>query len=311
MNYNYAIIGDVTCDLNDELRTRFEVDGYIKGHITTPGGEERQSVIEWDFTTSQNFYSSLKSRKQGYVTAPASKEEIIAGWETFLTKGLDILAICISSALSVTYNLMINAKKELLNKYPGRKIFVVDSQKYSVALGLLVIKACDLRKKGLSIEENAETLNQIKNTIHQMGTMDDLFFVASKGRLTHSKAFLGTLVGIKPLGDFDSNGMVTVLTKAKGYEKAYKIIVEYIKKTIINPEEQIIIVAQTLREKQADVLAELIKEHIKPKEIIFSDIYPANGVNIGPGLMSAYYWGTPISDLSRETEIMKNITEKL
>jgi DegV family protein with EDD domain len=309
MSYSYAIFSDVTCDLSSELRERFEVDGYIKGHITVPGGQEIDSKLEWDFTNPQDFYASLKSHQHVYKTAPASAEEIAGTWETFLADGRDVLALSISGKLSVTYNLMVNAQKNLEAKYPKRKIMVIDSRKYSVALGLLTIKACELRKQGLSIEENAAQLNEIKKTVHQMGTMDDLFFVASKGRISHSKAFLGTLVGIKPMGDFDSDGMVTVLAKVKGFEKAHSVTVEYIKKTIVQPENQVIIVAQTLREKQAEILAGLIKEHIKPREVILSDIYPASGINVGPGLLAAYYFGTPISDLAYETELMKSIIE--
>ena len=311
MGYSYAIIGDVTCDLSKEMRERFEVDGYIKGHITIPGGKEVPSLLEWDSTNARDFYTSLKSRRHDYSTAPASAEEIADCWEAFLSEGKDILALSISSAMSVTYNLMVNAQKTLQGKYPERKIIVVDSRKYSSALGLLVIKACELRKSGLSIEDNAGRLEQIKSTIHQMGTLDDLFFIASQGRVSHPKAFLGTLVGIKPMGDFDSDGMVTVLAKVKGYEKAYKVTIEYIKKTITHPEDQIVLVAQTLREKQADVLAGLIREKIGPREVILTDVYPASGVNLGPGLLGAYYTGSPITDLARETEIMKSILENI
>jgi len=144
-----------------------------------------------------------------------------------------------------------------------------------------------------------------------MGTMDDLFFVASKGRVSHPKAFMGTLVGIKPMGDFDTDGMVTVLAKVKGYEKAYKVIIEYMKRTGVELEGQTVIVAQTLREKQAEALARIIEESIKPKEIIMSDVYPATGVNLGPGLCAAYYLGTPISDLVNETAIMQSILENI
>ncbi|MDR0491462.1 MAG: DegV family protein [Oscillospiraceae bacterium] len=305
MEARYAIIGDVTCDLSLELRERFGIDGYTTGHITIPGGKEIDSKLEWDFTNPKDFYSSLKSKGDVYKTSSASMEEIAAYWETYLAEGKDVLALSISGKLSVTYNLMINAQKMLQDKYPARKIVVVDSRRYSVALGILTIKACQLRGQGLSIEENADKLNKMKNEIHQMGTMDDLFFVASKGRISHPKAFLGTLVGIKPMGDFDSEGMVTVLAKVKGYEKAHKAIIGYIEKTITDASEQIIIVAHTMRADQAGALVGKIKESIRPKEVILSDVYPASGINIGPGLLAAYYFGSEITDLAKETEIME------
>jgi len=307
MGNGYAIIGDVTCDLNEELRQRFGLDNYMMGHITKPDGTEVRSKLEWDFTTPKEFYSAIKSNKDTYKTASASVEEMVECWGGYLAEGKDVLALTISSTLSVTYNLMLNAQKKLQEKYPERKVFVIDSRKYSSALGLLTIKACQLREQGLTIEENAAKLEEMKNEIHQMGTMDDLFFVASKGRLSHSKAFMGTLVGVKPMGDFNSDGMVTVLAKVKGYEKAYKVILEYLAKTIKDAEGQIVMVAHSMREEQAKTLAKLIEERIHPKEVVISDIYPPCGINVGPGLLAAYYFGDPITDLARETEIMKNI----
>ena len=313
MGANYAILCDVTCDLSRELRERFGIDGYMSGHLTLPGGVEVDSKLEWDSISQspRDFYTSLKSHHHDYKTAPASTEEIAAFWDGYLSEGRDILAISLSSKLSVTYNLMVNAQKALQTKYPERKILVVDSKKYSVASGLLAIMACQLRGQGMSIEENAAALDRQKASIHQMGSIDDLFYVASQGRVSHAKAFMGTLVGIKPLGDFDSDGMITVLAKVKGFEKVYAVVIEYIKKTIVQPENQLIIVAQTLREKQAVILADLIKERVKPKELILSDIYPASGVNTGPGVLGAYYFGTPISDLAYEKDVMKSILEKL
>ncbi|MCL2675424.1 MAG: DegV family EDD domain-containing protein [Firmicutes bacterium] len=311
-NKNYAVIGDVLCDLSEDLRKRFGVDGYLKGHMTVPAGKEERELpttLDWSYMPQTEFYAHLKANKKVYKTAPASAEETVEYLEPFLAAGRDVLILSISSKLSVSYNLMLNAKKTLEAKYPNRKVIVVDSLKYSSGLGLLVIKACELRDKGLTIEENAAELDRVKSTVHQMGAMDDLFFVASKGRITHAKAFMGTLVGVKPMGDFNADGMVTVLAKVKGYDKAYKAIVEYIKRTIVEPENQIIIVAQTVREKHQAILAKMIEEQIKPKEIILSDIYPADGINVGPGLLAAYYYGTPITDLARETEVIKQVIE--
>ncbi|MCL2861123.1 MAG: DegV family EDD domain-containing protein [Firmicutes bacterium] len=308
-DYSYAIIGDITCDLSENVRKRFGVDGYIKGHMTIPDGSEIISTLDWSYMPSEEFYTHLKANSKKYKTAPASVGEIVRYGEQFLQNGKDLLMISISSKLSVSYNLMLNAAKLLEEKYPDRKVLVIDSKKYSVGVGQLILKACQLRKEGMSIEENAKELELIKHTIHQMGTMDDLFFVASKGRISNAKAFLGTLIKIKTLGDFDADGMVSVIgkIKGKGHERAYKVIIEYIKNTIVNPKEQIIIVANSQRGEQARVLKALIEEHIAPKEVILSDIYPATGINAGPGLVAAYYFGTPITDLKNEREIMDSL----
>jgi fatty acid-binding protein DegV len=115
------------------------------------------------------------------------------------------------------------------------------------------------------------------------------------------------MLGVKPMGDFGPEGMVTVLGKATGIEKALKVTVEYIKKTIKSEKEQIILVAHTARRKQAQTLAQLIEEKIKPKEVMVCNIYPMSGINAGPGIVAAFYYGTEITDLAYEKQILNEI----
>ena len=311
MENNYAIFADITCDLSPEIRDRFGVDGYLKSYMSTPDADGVEGRLDLSDAELDAFYSSLKANKNKYKTAAPGVDEIVAYFETFLSGGRDILALSISGKLSATYNLMVRAKEIVCEKYPGRKVIVVDSMKFSAALGLLTVKACGLRAEGLSIEQNAETLEKIRKTLHQMGSVDDLFWVASKGRISHAKAFFGSIAGIKSMGDFDSDGMVTALAKVSGYEKVYKATVEYIKKTIRAANEQIIFVAHSARREQAEILASKIREGLRPKEVIVCNIYPMSGINAGPGLLAAYYFGTEITDLKREKEIICEIISGL
>jgi DegV family protein with EDD domain len=306
MKNSFAIIADASCDLSSEVRARFEVDGCLNGHLTTPESDD-VTAVELNDAELAAFYASLKKNKDKYKTAPSSVDEIVSYYDPFLLKGQDILSISMSGGLSVSYNLMLAAKKIALEKYPERKICVVDSMKYSISVGLLAVKASQLRAEGRTLEQTAEALDKIKKTIHQMGSVDDLFWVASKGRISHAKAFFGTVAGIKSMGDFDASGMVTPIAKVSGYKKVYKATVEYIKKTVVAPNEQIIFVAHSARKEQAEILASLIKEKIKPKEVIIVSIQQMSGINIGPGLFAAYYLGAEITDLQREKEILNDI----
>ncbi|MCL2324189.1 MAG: DegV family EDD domain-containing protein, partial [Actinomycetia bacterium] len=264
MEDSYAIVADGTCDLSPEIRERFGVDGYLKNTMSTPEAEDVEGRLDLSDDELDAFYTALKANKDGYKTAAPSVGNAVSFFETWLRQGRDVLALSISSGLSASYNVLVRAKEELEKKYPERKVVVVDSLKYSVALGLLTIKACELRAAGLTLEDNAARLEEIRMTIHQIGSVDDLFWVASKGRISHAQAFFGTIAGIKAMGDFGPEGLVVVLAKVSGYEKMYKAAIEYIKRTIRDPHEQIIMVAHTLRRDQAAVLASKIREEIRP-----------------------------------------------
>ena len=173
----------------------------------------------------------------------------------------------------------------------------------SAIAGIYFRKAKKKMSEKLGIDEN-------KNKIHQCGWLDDLSFVAKKGRLTHSKAFFGKLAGVKPIGEFDYNGLTTVIGKVKGAKKAYSVLLNYLENTIENPSEQTIFIAQTNRYTQAVKYKEMIEERFKPKEVVIVDVFPFCGVNVGPGLMAAYYVGKPISKgLDQEKELIQKLIE--
>ena len=170
----------------------------------------------------------------------------------------------------------------------------------------MAVHASVMRSEGKSLEETARYFAENKNRYHQAGWLDDLSFVAKKGRITHPKAFFGTLVGVKPIGEFDSNGLTTVLGKAKGAKQAFSVLLDYMEATIEDPASQTIFIAQTSRLAAAEQYKQLIEERFHPREVLINDVFPSCGINIGPGLMAAYYVGKPISaDLSEERAIIE------
>ncbi len=306
---DFVIIADATCDLCVELQKEHDIV-IIPTHIGLPDKTELSAMPKWDhWGSSEEFYDELKKAPDAYSTAPASVGEIAEVFERYVAEGKDILALAISSGISGTYNFMKLAKEKVLETHPDANIHCVDSLRYSTAFGLLAVHAAELRAAGKSMEETAEYIEKNKIRFHQAGWLDDLTFLAKKGRINNAGAFFGTLIGIKPIGEFDKNGLTTVLVKAKGAKAAYNILLGYIEETIEDPEDQIIFIAQTNRMKQALEYKAMIEERFHPKAVIINDVYPMCGINIGPGLMAAYYMGKPISDdLSSEREILEKLS---
>ena len=160
--------------------------------------------------------------------------------------------------------------------------------------------------------ETFEYIESKKHTVHQMGFMDDLFFLVKTGRLSNFKAFFGTLVGVNAMADFNRKGLSEVIIKAKGKSTAVEMILRYMDETIIDPENQIIFVAHTQRDKYANILAEAIKQRFSPKEVIINQVGMACGASIGPGLCAAFYEGKEISEnLAEEKKLMSQLEAEL
>ncbi len=306
----FAILADGTCDLNEGFRKQYDVK-VLPGHIVLPDKTDVPAFLSWEKYPKEKFYADLKKTPNDFTTAPPNTAEFANAMEEIVKDGTDLLVMTISGGMSGAFQFALSARKQVLEKYPDAKINCVDSMRFGPGFGLMAVWAAKLRAEGKDLDEVTRELEANKNRFHQAGWLDDLSFVAKKGRLTNAKAFFGTLAGIKPIGEFDYNGLTTVIGKAKGAKAAYEVLMTYIEKTIENPEEQMIFIAQTNRMPQAEKFRDLIQERFHPKEIFINDVFPSCGINIGPGLMAAYYMGKPISrDLSEEKAIIEQALAK-
>ena len=309
---DFVIIPDSSSDLTADLRARFDIPDYIRGILYSPDGTSELANMDWENRTPKEFYDSMKGRNVLYKTACPPGEEIIEKYEKHLKAGRDIISPVLSTALSATYNDCVQVSKELLKKYPERKIVIVDSLRYSTSLALLVISAAIKKQEGASFEEVVEYLETEKYRIHQMGTMDDLFFLVKTGRVSGFKAFFGSMVGLNVLADFNEKGLSEPIAKFKGKKDAFKAILEYIDKTVENPGSQIMFIAHSNREEAAKLLAEQVKERFAPKELIITEVGVSCGASIGPGLCAVFYKGAPASTgLEKEKALMDEITAQI
>ncbi|MBE7056544.1 MAG: DegV family EDD domain-containing protein [Ruminococcaceae bacterium] len=307
----YIILADMTCDLSEEIRNEIGMIDYVPGHVYMGEGKDIPGVLSWDDISRTDFYKALSNKKSNFSTAPANVEEYYEIFEKYVKEGYAILSMSLSSKISSTHDFASMAANRIKENYPDSSIYCFDTFRMSGGFGLLTLYAHLLKKEGKSFEEVIAWLEDNKRKVHQMGPIDDLFFVARRGRLTMGKAVMGSFAGVKPMGDCNADGYTTVITKVKGIGKALDVTVSYMKETAVDVENSYVIVAHSDRELYAETLKKKIEEEVKPKKVFFTDVFPGCGVNIGPGMVGVFYLGNEISqDLSYEKEIMNRITGK-
>ena len=310
MSGKFVVLTDPTCDLTKEIREEYGIE-FVPGHFTLPDKTEKISDLTWDDISREDFYNNLRKNPLEYKTAPPNAYEFSVALEKWASKGCDILVLTISSAISGTFGFARAGAETVLQKYPNVRIRCIDTLRFGPGIGLLCIMASQLRDQGLDVDEAASRIKDMRFNIHQSGWLDDLSFVARTKRMNGTKAFFGTIAGIKPIGDLDPNGMTTIIGKAKGERSAYDLCLRYLEKTIVDPKDHIIIVAHTNREKQAMEFKAMIEERIKPGKILLTTVFPSCGVNIGPGLMAAYYYGKPVTqNLEEEKKLFAELSSK-
>ena len=300
----FIILPDVTCDLSKEIREYFNLTVYIRGYVHI-NDDSLRTTLDWDIISRDTFYKTLSNKKNVVSSAAASPEEYYQIFKSYIEQGYDVLSMSISSKISATYSIAVSAANRIKQEYPNSNIYCFDSLRMSGSFGLLVAYACELKSQGKSFDEVIEWLENNKVRVHQMGPIDDLTFVARRGQISTGKAFMGNLVGIKPMGDSNADGYVTVLAKVKGINKALDATVAYLKTMATDTEQQYVFIMHSDREKYALALKDKIESTVKFKKVFVSDVFSGCGTNIGSGMISVYFFGEPISEeLTKEKEVL-------
>lgn len=290
----YAIITDSSCDLESTFRKENGVD-YAKMMLTwEENGKitETPASLDWDVVSAKEFYDILRRGVRIY-TAQVTAQEFLNVFEPHLKNGEDILYIATSSGLSATlHTAELLAKTEIKEKYPDRKVVVIDSMRAGMALGAIVMEAVRLQKEGKSLEETAEEIEKIKLQFKEVGIPDNLSYLKRAGRVKASAAFFGNLMSLKPILVFSEEGSNVAVKKAIGRKAAFKEMANMIKEDIVDPENQdIYLLSGDCEQINIDMFVSAVKEVVNVKNIVVQPLGPIIGASSGPGTIIINYRG--------------------
>ena len=310
MKENFAILTDAGGDFTREIIEKYGIEETPISTVVWPDGSNRDTDIYWDTMTPNEYFTLMTNKKNNFSSSIPSPQTINDRLTALAKEGRNVIVITISSTMSGGYSAFTVGAREVMEQYPEVKIKVIDSLRYSGAIDLIAIEASLCREKGMDFDSTVKYLQDFRLRIHQCGFIDDLFFLARKGRIGKGKAFMGNMIGIKPLGDLcNETGQTQIIGKARGYKTVMKLFPEYIKRTIGDPTNKSFVVTYSLREPQALEMKKMIEETFHPQNLIFVPVGQSTGCNVGPGLAAAFYAGDEA--VSPYCEKEKEILEKL
>lgn len=286
---DYVIISDVTCDLPASMAedlgvTVIPMDFTMSGKVYTHYPDAR----EMDFHT---FYERTKNGEMS-VTSQINGITYEQYFEPFLKAEKDILYIAFSSELSGTYQASTITASELLERYPERKLFCIDSKAASVGEGMLVYNTVQKKNEGMNIDDLKVWVEENRDHICHWFTVDDLNHLKRGGRVSTVTAVVGTALGIKPILHVDSNGDLIPVSNVRGRKKSLETLIERMQKTCVNPEDQIIFIGHGDDREAAEYIKSLVLEKFRVKDIIITDMGPIIGAHTGCGIAALFYFGT-------------------
>ncbi len=238
------------------------------------------------------FYERMKSGElpQSQANNPAVIED---KFRDLLDRGLDIIHIAFSSALSGSYNNVCMVARELSEYYPEAKITVIDSLNVSLGETILLLHATELKEQGYSYDNIVSDLEQYKQHINVQFTVNDLFHLQRGGRVSKTTALVGSALNLKPFLMVTDAGTLTSDGTVRGRKKSLRNLVERMKNTLEetpNLSSPVGIVHGNCLEEAKEV-AELVRTELGFTNIIINDISPSIGTHAGPGALGLIYYG--------------------
>lgn len=286
---DFVILTDSSCDLPSDLADELGVSVIPLG-LSIKGNEYKNYLDEREIKFDE-FYKMLREGELAKTSA-INVDAFLQEMEKSLKDDKDVLYLSFSSGLSNTCNAARIALKELSEKYPERKIYVVDTLCASLGQGMLVYLAAKEKAKGKNIDEVKSFCEDNKLNICHMFTVDDLNHLKRGGRISSTVALFGTILNIKPVLHVDNEGKLVNISKARGRRESLESLVNYMEKSVINPEDQTIFVSHGDCYDNAKYVADLVKERLKVKEVIINYIGPVIGAHSGPGTVALFFYGS-------------------
>ena len=310
---NFAIMTDAGGDFTREIIEKYGIEETPLSKVVWPDGSEKPADLYWETMNPNDYFALMQNKKNNFSSSIPSPQTMLDRLTALAEAKRNVIVITISSTMSGGYSAFTIAAKEVMEKYPKIKIKVVDSLRYSGAINLMAIEASLCRKKGMSFDETVDYLMNFRLRVHECGFLDDLFFLARKGRIKKSLAFMGNMIGVKPMADLcNETGLSQVLGKARGYKQVMKIFPKYIQRTIGDYRNKVFVITYSAREPQALEMKKIVEETFNPKHLIFVPMGQSTGANVGPGLAAAFYAGDePVSpNCVKEQAILEDLLKK-
>lgn len=238
----------------------------------------------------KEFFDKLRSGSLPKTSQPSS-QVIYNKFEELINEGNDIIYVCVSSGLSGTFNGANVAKNMILENHPEANIHIIDVMTASLGQGLMVMKAIELKEKGLDKEE---IITYLEGRVQELNTyilVDDLGYLKRGGRISTAAATIGMVLHVKPILNLNHEGKVKPILKVKGRKKSIQKLFDITKERINEEGLERIAICHGDCLKEAEVLKDLLMKEVGVKEVIINYIGSAVGAYSGAEALAVFFFG--------------------
>ena len=282
---DYKIITDSGCDLPQQMLS--ELDVQTVPLIVNFRGEDREDSVDAGI---KEMYEGLRAGEVA-TTSAVNPDRWMEKMESVLAEGMDVLTITFSSGLSTTYQSAVIAANELKEKYPERKILVVDSLCAALGQGLLIWYTCKMKDTGMGVEDLAAWVEENKLNLCHWVAVDDLMYLKRGGRVSATTAVVGTMLQIKPIIHVDNEGKLISVGKARGRKASIQALAQKALELGEGFDNTTMFICHGDCEEDAKYLESLVREKCGVQDVFIGYIGAVIGSHAGPGTLALFFMG--------------------
>ncbi len=269
------IVCDSLSDITQEYIDKYDLE-FIPLNVMIEGEEYKDRVT----LSSEEFYRRIREDKIMPKTSQITYADFYNVFDKYTKEGKKIIYISAAASATGTMQSAMLARNEV----EGGDIRIIDSNTLCYGIALLVIRAAELREEGKSLDEIVEEIERIKDDVYVTFSCDDLEYLKRGGRISGTKAMIGTVLNIKPLCII-KDGIVDNVANARGKRNVATKLVEIAKENGIRDlSNQTIFLGYTDDLKERERLEQKLIEEFNPKEIKYFLIGCGIGTHGGPGI---------------------------
>ena len=282
------------CSTADLTKEHFEERDihYVCFHYAIDGQEYMDDLgVSMSF---EEFYARM-AKGADTRTSQDNISEYVTYFTQVLEKGLDIVHVCLSSGISGTINSARNAALIVQERFPDRKVYIVDSLGASSGYGLLMDTAATKRDEGLTAEELAAWIEENRLYLHHWFFSTDLSSYVRGGRISKAAAVFGGLLEICPLLNMDNGGHLIPRSKIRTKKKVIKEIVARMEEHAQDGLDYSgkCYISNSACYDDARAVADLVEARF-PKlngKVEINHVGTTIGAHTGPGTVALFFWG--------------------
>ena len=281
---NIKISADSTCDLSPDLIARYDI-GISPLYIVRDG----ESLVDGVDITPDEIYAHVEAGGSMCSTAAVSVYDYVEFFRKELESADAVVHFHISGDMSACYQNACIAAAEVGNVYP------VDARNLSTGIGLLVLEAAELARKGeLTAQEIQQRMNQRRELLDVSFVVEQLGYLRKGGRCSSVAALGANMLSLRPCIQVKDGKMGV----GKKYRGAYqKCLLQYVKERLegrddIDPHRIFITESGGFTPEEVAQVAEAVRSYQPFEEVLHTRAGCTVSSHCGPRTLGILYFHT-------------------